>query len=98
MTTEINIDVKLPAPTHVLFTLKSGAEVYVPMSPGGMPGFVEAMEKSGGYRDGGQLALWPGVVGEGEPTAIIVVSEIAAIQPSWERGALDRLISYPRKS
>jgi hypothetical protein len=85
-----------PAPTHVLFTLKSGAEVHAPMPPAGVSGLVEAMEKSGGYR--GQLVLWPGAVGDGEPTAIITVSEIAAIQPSWERGALDRVISYPRTS
>jgi hypothetical protein len=86
-----------PAPTHVLFTLKSGAEVHVPMPPAGMAGFVEAMEKSGGYRDGGQIVIWPDVVGDGEPTAIIVVSEIAAVQPSWG-GLLDRVISYPRTS
>lgn len=82
--------------TYARFTLKSGAEITAPMPPGGMNGFVEMMEKSGLYENP-QVVLWPEHIGEGEPTAVVVVSEIAAIVPV-PAPLTDRTYTYPSPS
>lgn len=86
------------APTHVLFTLKSGAEVHVPMPPGGMTSISERMEMaSGRFGNPVVTVTSSSMMSIGEPAALIMIDEIAAVQPSWG-GLLDRVISYPRTS